>query len=98
MSSTKNRTKIVISAMPSTHEYSVIGPVRHSLVRFSFAGTRSYNVLVCRFASLIVFLWTYVNKSSGYNDTRTKVLCEEESPLWYTEALSSRSKHGKPRS
>lgn len=50
MSSVKKRTKIVMSAMPSTQEYSVIGPVRHGFVRASLAGARSWLDLALRLA------------------------------------------------
>ena len=42
MSSMKKRMKIVMRAMPSAQSYSVIGPVRHSLVRPSAAGARRW--------------------------------------------------------
>lgn len=41
ISSMKNMAKMVMRTMPSTQEYSVMGPVRHSLVRASWAGARS---------------------------------------------------------
>lgn len=41
ISSTKKRRKIAIRAMPSGHEYAVIGPVKHSLPSASLAGARS---------------------------------------------------------
>jgi len=40
ISSTKNRTIIVINIIPSTQLYSVIGPVRHGLVKDSSAGAK----------------------------------------------------------
>ena len=42
MSSTKNRTKMVMSEMPSTQSYSVIGPVRQGSVSASLAGARRW--------------------------------------------------------
>lgn len=38
INSTKKRAKIVMRMIPSTHEYSVIGPVRHGFVNASSAG------------------------------------------------------------
>lgn len=42
ISSMKNMAKMVMRTMPSTQAYSVMGPVRHSLVRASWAGARSW--------------------------------------------------------
>lgn len=45
INSTKNRTKTDMRQMPSTHGYSVIGPVRHSSVKASFAGASSCGIV-----------------------------------------------------
>jgi len=59
-------TKMVIKAMPSTQEYSVMGPSRHGFVRESCAGERSCGVSV--YGRVRMAERTYVDEGRGDDD------------------------------
>jgi hypothetical protein len=60
INSTKKRTKTDMRQIPSTHGYSVIGPVRHSAVKASLAGASSCEVSVMSRQQASMLIITYV--------------------------------------
>ncbi len=65
-----------------------MGPVRQGFVRASFAGARSWLVLVvvCGIGGEVI---GYVDECGCDDDSGSKVLCYEECPFWYSDASVS---------